>query len=114
MITSKNFLALLLVACAGALFTAETDAAEIYRWVDENGVVNFSQTAPPSQDLAAEKVAMQDDRPSDWDPEADIYGVEEQAARMQALRDDMDKKRQERIDQEKHQQTLTAPQYREP
>ena len=89
-------------------------ANEIYRWVDENGVVNFSQTAPPSQDVAPEVVEIEEDRPSDWDPEADIYGVEEQAARMLARREEMDKKRQERIDQKNREQSLTAPQYREP
>ena len=109
-LTSRNIwvFALAFLACGPVC------ANEIYRWVDENGVVNFSQTAPPSPDLVTEKVTVQDDRPSDWDPEADIYGVEEQAARMQARREDMEKKRQDRIEQKNREQSLTAPQYREP
>ena len=99
---------------AAVLACGPAGATEIYRWVDENGVVNYSQTAPPPQVKASEKVAVEDDRPSDWDPEADIYGVEEQAARMQAMRDEMDEKREKRLEQQRHQQTLTAPQYREP
>lgn len=112
--TSKNFPALLAIGCACALFAAEIRAAEIYRWVDENGVVNFSQTAPPSQDSAPQVVEIEETRPSDWDPEDDIYGVEEQAARMQAKREEMDKKRQDRLEQKNREKTLVAPQYREP
>lgn len=72
-------------------------AAEIYRWTDENGVVHFSQTAPPVS-TEADRVELQDTRPSDFDPEADIYGVAEQEARMQALREEREQKRQERLE----------------
>lgn len=109
-ITSRTAWVFLLAILA----CAPGNASEIYRWVDENGVVNFSQTAPPSKDVAVDKVAVEDGRPSDWDPDADIYGVEEQAARMQALREDREKKRQELLERQKHQQSLTAPQYRVP
>jgi hypothetical protein len=110
LLTSRTrwILLLAIAACGPA------GATEIYRWVDENGVVNFSQTAPPPRVESPEIVAVQDDRPSDWDPDTDIYGVEEQAARMQALRDEMDEKREKRLEQKRHQETLTAPQYREP
>ncbi len=102
------------VLVAAVLACGPAAGAEIYRWVDENGVVNFSQTAPPPDVESSETVAVQDGRPSDWDPEADIYGVEEQAARMQAMREEMDEKREKMREQQRHQQTLTAPQYREP
>jgi hypothetical protein len=89
-------------------------AAEIYKWVDENGVVHFSDNPPPPENQAAEKIAVEDSRPSDWDPEQDIYGVEEQAARMQAMREDMETKRQDRLERQRQQAAMQPqPQPRE-
>jgi hypothetical protein len=81
---------------AGCLAAAPAPAQEIYRWVDEDGVVHFSDTAPVSESRDISTVEIEDTRPSDYDPEADIYNVAEQAERMQALRDKMDKEREER------------------
>lgn len=39
------------LACAGA-----AGAADVYRWVDENGVVNYSQTAPDNARGTVERV----------------------------------------------------------
>lgn len=77
-------------------------AQEIYRWTDENGVVNFSDTAPADQSSGVSTVAVEDTRPSDYDPEADIYNVEAQAERMQALRDTMQKEREARLERERN------------
>ena len=64
----------LLVACGTPAW-----ADPIYRWTDADGVVHFSQTPPPA-DRPVETVEIEDSRPSDYDPEADIYGVAEHIA----------------------------------
>src|SRR5690348_18024962 len=54
-------LALLLLATAAPLAQAQT-----YKWVDEKGVVNYSNTPPPS---AAKKIQPVADRISTYDPD---------------------------------------------
>ena len=85
-----------LLACG---FVAGAAAAqEIYRWTDENGVVNFSDTAPAAEPGGVSTVTVEDTRSSDYDPEADIYNVAAQAERMQALREEMKKDREARVE----------------
>ncbi len=84
-------------------------ANEIYRWVDADGVVHFSQTPPPAQPV--ETVEIEDTRPSDYDPEVDHFGVAEQQARMAALREDMAQKREEALER-KRQAEARQPQQR--
>jgi hypothetical protein len=76
---------------------------EVYRWVDDEGVVHFSQTRPMAPDTEVEALSIEDDRPSDYDPEADIYGVAEQAERMQALREEMAAKRADALERNRRQ-----------
>lgn len=99
-------LALAALACQGL------HATEIYRWTDENGVVHFSQTPPPSESEVS-KLALRDTRPADYDPEADIYGVAEQQERMKALREEREKKRQERLARQSQPSPQPVIQYRE-
>jgi hypothetical protein len=68
-------------------------ATEVYQWVDENGVVHFSQNAPAGNVNGVEKITLEDTTPPDYDPEEDIYGVAAQAERMAALREEMAEKR---------------------
>lgn len=76
-----------------AFLAGPTVADEIYRWVDENGVTHFSQM-PPDGVTGVEQQTLRDTRPSDYDPEQDLYDVEGQAERMQQLRDEREEKRQ--------------------
>ena len=91
-VTSK----LLILLALAALACPWAEATEVYRWTDENGVVHFSQTPPPPSESEVSKLALDDTRPADYDPEADIYGVAAQQERMKALREEMEKKRQGR------------------
>ena len=96
-------LSILPIACSlGMFYAAPALAQEVYRWVDENGVVNFSDAAPPAADASANvnTVTLEDTTPKDYDPEADIYNVAGQAERMQALRDQMEKDREARREQQ--------------
>lgn len=77
-------------------------AQEVYRWVDENGVVNFSDKAPAAATANADvnTLTLQDAGPMDYDAEEDIYNVAAQAERMQSLRDKMAKDREARREQQ--------------
>jgi hypothetical protein len=98
----------------GSLAATPLPAEEIYRWVDENGVVNFSDTAPAARSRSVSTVAVEDTRPSDYDPEADIYNVEAQAERMQALREEMQARREARLEEERNAAQRTPAQSAQP
>jgi len=68
-------------------------ATEVYHWVDENGVVHFSQSAPPGNVSGVELMVLDTTQPVP-DPEEDLYGVEAQAERMALLRQQMAEKRE--------------------
>jgi len=83
------------------LGAAPVAGQEIYRWVDANGTVNFSDTAPGAESAGISTVVLEDTRPADYDPEADIYDVAGQAERMQALRDELAHEREARRETER-------------
>jgi hypothetical protein len=58
--------ALAVVACAYSPLPAQ--AAEVYRWIDERGVVNYSNEAPPKT-AKAKDVRIVEDRLSVYTPE---------------------------------------------
>jgi hypothetical protein len=94
------------------LLVAPAVAAEIYKWVDENGVTHFSQMQPDLSVTGVSQPELRDTRPSDYDPEQDLYGVEAQAKRMQQLRDEKKERRQARQERERKAQEQQAIQYR--
>jgi len=80
-------------ALLAALAAITASATEVYRWVDENGVVHFSQSAPHGKVSGVDLLVL-DDTPPDHDPDEDLYGVEAQAERMALLREEMAKKQE--------------------
>lgn len=112
MALKKPLILLLVVSCGFACVAVH--ATEVYRWVDEDGVFHFSQTAPLKVEAEVDKLALQDTRPSDYDPDQDIYGVEAQAERMKALREDMEEKRQASLEREREVAKQPVVQYRQP
>jgi len=94
------------------LLVAPAVAEEVYKWVDENGVTHFSQMPPDQPVSGVSQQVLRDTRPSDYDPEQDIYGVEAQAKRMQQLRDEKKERRQARLDRERQAQKQQVIQYK--
>ena len=107
--TVKKAIVLLLAS----LLAGPAAATEIYKWVDENGVMHFSQTAPDPTVDGVSQQKLRDTTPSDYDPDQDIYGVEAQAERMKQMREEMDEKRQARLEREREAQKQQAVQYRD-
>ena len=71
------------------------EAQEVYRWVDENGVVNFSDRAPPAAEAAdVGTLTLEDSRPAGYDPEQDVFNIEATAERTQARREALQQERE--------------------
>lgn len=75
-------------------------ATEVFRWTDADGVVHFSQTPPP-QGVDASKMQLREPEPPEPGAVTDIYDVAGQQARMQALREERERKRQERLERQR-------------
>ena len=108
--------ALIIITLALLAMIASTTAAgqEIFHWIDENGVPNFSQEQPAGKIAGLGRMYLEDTTPPDYDPEQDIYGIEAQAERMSALREDMEKRREESRERQKYVAQQPVQQYRDP
>jgi hypothetical protein len=95
------------MSAALVAFTGPATAQEVYRWVDEDGVVNFSDTVPGAAAGDVDTLQLEDTGPRDYDPEEDLYNVAEQAERMQTLRQEMAEAREAR--RERRQETTRQP-----
>ena len=95
---------------------ASTNAAayEIYYWLDENGVPNFSQNQPDGKIPDVSILNLADTTPPDYDPEEDRYGVQAQAERLYALREEMEQRRNAVRERQKNAALQQLVQYREP
>ncbi len=99
-------------AALGLLMFASTLAAqEVYRWVDENGVVNFSDTSPAGRIEGVSTVDLGEPTPPGSDPEEDLYNIAATAERTQALRDAMAADREARRERQRESLTQQAPPY---
>ncbi len=94
-------------------FTASMPVAaiDVFHWVDENGVPNFSQQAPGAGTSGVSQLTLDGMAPPGYDPEEDRYNVQAQQERMQALREEMAARREASADRQRYQPQQTA-QYR--
>ena len=92
--------------CLLLLASVPAYSYEIYHWIDENGVPNFSQERPAREIQGVRVMQLEDSAAPDFDPAEDRYGVQAQAERMAALREDMRKRR----DEERQRAQYAAPQ----
>lgn len=101
-----------LFACSPFMFCGPAAwAQEVYRWVDGNGVVNYSDTAPRAVLEHIDTLRLEDTAPTDYDPSEDRYHVAAQAQRMQALREAMEKQREQRRESLRSTPAQTPQQY---
>ena len=80
------------------MLAAPLAATEVYRWVDENGVVHFSDTRPAASGKPVETVTVDGSQPADYDPEQDLFNVAQQQEVMQARREQLAQQREERAE----------------
>ena len=113
MVTGSTTTVIILVLLATIASTAAV-ANEVYSWIDENGVQNFSQKPPDGKIAGVSQLNLVDTTPQDYDPEEDRYGVQAQAERMSALREEMEQRRDDAREREKIADQQQVIQYREP
>lgn len=75
-------LSILLSAALCAAIALPAAAYEIYTWVDEDGVVHYSQWAPEDTDAEVAKLDFEPTNPLGYDPAEDDYSIENQAERI--------------------------------
>ena len=113
MVTARTITVITLVLLAMIASTAAA-ANEIYSWIDENGVQNFSQRPPDGKIAGVSHLNLVDTTPQDYDPEEDRYGVQAQAERMDALREEIEQRRDDARERERNTGQQQVIQYREP
>ena len=89
-------------------------AQEIFHWIDADGVQNFSQEQPAGEVPGLSKLYLEDTTPVDFDPEEDRFGIEEQADRMKALREEMEQRRIANQERQRHVVQQPVQQYQDP
>lgn len=74
--------------------------SEIFHWVDEDGVVTFSDWAPANAELEVSKVVVSESNPPGYDPEQDPNSILVQAdrtsERWEGLRELKEERREQR------------------
>ncbi|MDX1405279.1 MAG: DUF4124 domain-containing protein [Woeseiaceae bacterium] len=101
------------VICIGLSLTlsaSPTFASEIFHWVDEDGIVNFSDWAPKNANVEVSKLQVRNSNPPGYDPHEDENSVLEQAERINDRWSDL----QEQRDERRKQQQQAADRYQVP
>jgi len=89
-------------------------ANEIYHWVDENGVANFSQHAPGDHVPNVNTLNLPELGPEEAEIDEDPFNVAEQAERMKALREEMAERRAVKRQRDQMAEQRTVIEYRDP
>ena len=66
---------------SGLLLSRVLPAEDVFHWVDDDGVVNFSQWAPDDARHVV-KLVVDSSNPPDYDPQEDPYSIHNQAVRI--------------------------------
>lgn len=80
----KIHLAAAVAAAVCSTAAVPAGAYEIYKWVDENGVVHYSESAPEQTDADVKTLELELTNPPGYDPADDYYSIENQAERIRA------------------------------
>lgn len=72
---------LILLTILLAAWSTASNASKIYNWVDEDGVVHYSDTRPEDE-ASVTTVHLRDLNPEGYDPVTDPYSILNQAKRM--------------------------------
>lgn len=79
-----------------ALCTARAAAVEVFKWVDEDGVVHFTDERPVATTAEITHFVITPSNPLDYDPVEDEYSVKNQAARTNDYFKKIAERREER------------------
>jgi len=77
-------------------------ADEVYRWVDDEGTVHFSDTPPASASTNFSTIDIGPSTGSSFDPEADVFNIEATRERTQQRRGELEEQREARAERARH------------
>jgi hypothetical protein len=89
--------------------TKSSLGGEIFHWVDEDGVLNFSDWAPEDSSIEVSKLVVSKSNPPGYDPNEDQNSILEQAERTNDRWAESKEKKEERRKQQLEQKRI--PQY---
>lgn len=78
----QPFSLILAVSLIAALLPASAAAFEIYKWVDENGVVHYSESRPEKPAVPVETLYIESTNPPGFDPADYYWSITNQAERI--------------------------------
>lgn len=111
--TRSTAFRLCVIAVGAASWLGTAQATEVFRWVDEHGVVHFSDSAP--EQVEAESLVLNDTTPPGYDPLEDPYSILNQAERLRDARIRLEEERQGRqAEAAARRDTVAPPAYDEP
>ena len=91
---------------------------EIFHWVDEDGVLNFSDWAPENSNVEVAKLVVSNSNPPGYDPNEDQSSILEQAVRINdrwvELKERQEERRKQRLELEEQQRRLQPVVYEYP
>ena len=88
---------------------AHVEATEIYKWVDEEGVVHFSDTKPADA-ASVESLRVHQSNAPEYDPADDPYSIHNQAKRVGETWERLEKDREARREK-RREEALRQPTY---
>ncbi len=102
-----------IVVCMIPFFGASSSSGgEIFHWVDEDGVLTFSDWAPADNTVEVSKLVVSNSNPPGYDPNEDQNSVLEQAERTNARWAELKEQKEERRKQrEERAERVQIPQY---
>jgi hypothetical protein len=104
---TKNMLVMIWISF---FIVTPAPGSEIFHWVDEDGVLNFSDWAPENSNVEVAKLVVSNSNPPGYDPDEDQNSVLGQADRMNirwaALKEKQEERRKQRLELEEQQRRL--------
>lgn len=111
--TTTFLVAMMLMSGAGD----DAVASEIFQWIDDDGVMHFSQWQPEDATVEVTTLQLIARNTPDYDPQDDPYSIRNQAERINSIWAELEKKRDERRERRLEaveRAARMAPVYREP
>jgi len=90
-------------------------ASEIFHWVDEDGILNFSDWAPENSNVEVARLIVSNANPPAYDPSEDQNSILEQTERMNVrwaeLNEQQEERRKQRLELEEQQRRRQVVEY---
>jgi hypothetical protein len=90
-----------LVAILAMFVRTQASATELYYWVDEDGVANFSQNQPAETTPGVSKMELEDASQAGQDTQEEVYDVQAHEQRMSEWRAEREERRAAKLERQR-------------